>query len=127
MRHSSQNGSISIETALVLPFLVAVVISVSEAATMLHTYFTVQEAARVAARDAIRTGSVSNVDSLVSSITSELPPSSLQVSKSIDSVAKTATVEVRYAYQPSSGSGALLEALNNGPFTLASKVIMPLQ
>lgn len=127
MRQNNENGSISIETALIVPVLIALVLTVSEAATMLKTYYTVQEAARIAARDVVRTNDLSNVQSLVNSITSVLPASTLQVMKSIDAGAKTVTVEVKYDYQPSQGAGQVLAGLQSGPITLSSKAVMPMQ
>ncbi|GFK95965.1 hypothetical protein NNJEOMEG_03838 [Fundidesulfovibrio magnetotacticus] len=127
MNLRNESGSSSVEAAIIIPVLVALSVSVWEGSVMLKTFFTVQEAAREGAREILRSGSDSKVQALVQNLTKDLPPSDLQVSKSVDTGAKTATVEVSYAYQPSSLSGDFIDALNNGPLTITSKVVMPLQ
>lgn len=127
MSRRNESGSSSVEAAILIPVLVAMALSVWEGAVMLKTFFTVQEAAREGAREILRSGNEANVQALVQTLTKDLPPSDMQVSKTVDAGSKTATVEVSYAYQPSSVSGDFIDALNQGPITITSKVIMPLQ
>ena len=103
-----QKGLASLEMALIVPVIAALLYVLVEGGNTIRTYTALVEASRAAARQVVLTGNDSTAQDFVRSMSTILAPQGLTATVTRDNANHKVTVEVRYGYR---------SIFNSNPYT----------
>lgn len=121
-----QKGLASLEMALIVPVIAALLYVLVEGGNTIRTYTALVEASRAAARQVVLTGNDSTAQDFVRSMSTILAPQGLTATVTRDNANRKVTVEVRYGYRSIFNSNPYTGDPNDALYSLAARTSMPL-
>lgn len=121
-----QRGMATIEVALIMPLLAALLYVLVEGGNTIRVYSALTEASRAAARQVVMTGNETNVQDVVRSLITAVPPQGVTATLVRDNAKGMITVEVNYGYRSLFTTNPASGDPHDALYTLTARTSMPL-
>ncbi len=128
MRETSkrQYGMATIEVALIMPLLAALLYVLVEGGNTIRVYSALSEASRAAARQVVMTGDEAGVQDIVRSLVTIIPAQNVTARLIRDNAKGMVTVEVSYGYRSLFTANPASGDPHDALYTLTARTSMPL-